>query len=550
MYSTTRDLLPVAILFVGALAVSSLDWFFGLKGGVATVGAERVLSGEIPYRDFWTMYAPGHFYLLAFLFHIFGSYILVEAIAGSVVSAAAACLCYLIVFNLVGTKLVALLCAIIFFAAGYNAGYFRWLGTYPPAIFFILTALNFMVLYYKNRQKMWYLFAAGLATGGAVVFKHDIGGYAAVAIVVGLLAYDFLTAVTPGRVRALVLKLAVYSAGFAGIVVPVFTYFVVHGGMDTMRDLFIFPLTDFPFARPERYPSLIPSWIYDPWRLKMLANVFAYVQFGVPVALVLLGLVGTELAFQRRKLDYVALGATFSVAFLLHYVAAHVQINTHIISMSLYAAGLGVIFYDMALRAAASSRGRRAVLTTLAGAMLGTVWFASLAAKPAYSTWRGWSDRKGSVETTLPKLAGINLSPPEARILVELFGYVNALVPKEEKLFVGLHRHDAIIVNDVRMYFLLDRPIAIRYQELHPGIADTKPVQQEIIDDLIRENVKLIILGHFFSNETLEVVKKNRLQNLPQTGAMDLDGFIRENFVAVQKYGDYEIWRRKAKLSS
>ena len=544
MFRTTRDFLPVAILFVGALAVSSLDWFFGLKGGLATVGAERILSGELPYRDFWTMYAPGHFYFLAFLLHVFGSYILVEAIAGSVLSAAAACLCYLLIFNLVGTKLAALLCASIFFAAGYSTGYFRLLGTYPPAIFFILTALNFMVFYYKSGQKRWHLFAAGLATGGAVVFKHDIGGYTAIAVGVGLLVYECLTNVTPERVRALVLKLAVYAAGFAGIVVAVFTYFVVHGGMDMVRDLIIFPLTDFRFARPERYPSLIPSWIYDPQRLKMLANVCAYVQFALPVALVLLGVVGTRLAFQMRKLDYVALGVTFSVAFLLHYVAAHVQINTHIISMSLYAAGLGVIFYDMALRVH-SNRSRRAVLATTAGTILATVWFTSLAAKPAYSTWRDWGDRKWSVETTLPKLAGIKLSPPEARVLTELFGYVNAVVPKEEKLFVGLHRHDVTVVNDVRLYFLLDRPIAIRYQELHPGIVDTKPVQQEIINDLVREDVKLIILEHFFDDETLDVVKRDQLRNLPQTGATDLDGFIRENFVAVQKYGRYELWRRK-----
>jgi uncharacterized membrane protein len=88
------------ILFVGPLAFSSVDWFFDLTGGVQTVGAERVLAGEITYRDFWTMYAHGHFYLLALLFHIFGTHLLVEVIAGSVVSATAACLCYLLVFNL------------------------------------------------------------------------------------------------------------------------------------------------------------------------------------------------------------------------------------------------------------------------------------------------------------------------------------------------------------------------------------------------------------------------------------------------------------------
>src|SRR4029434_508065 len=75
--------------------------FFALPHGKIVVGAERILEGEIPYRDFWTMYAPGQFYLLALMFKIFGTHLLVEVIATSIVCAAAACVCYRLVFNLV-----------------------------------------------------------------------------------------------------------------------------------------------------------------------------------------------------------------------------------------------------------------------------------------------------------------------------------------------------------------------------------------------------------------------------------------------------------------
>ena len=33
--------------------------------GVMASGADRVLRGEAPYRDFWTVYAPAQFYVLA-----------------------------------------------------------------------------------------------------------------------------------------------------------------------------------------------------------------------------------------------------------------------------------------------------------------------------------------------------------------------------------------------------------------------------------------------------------------------------------------------------
>src|SRR6266700_2472172 len=40
--------------------------------GIVLRGAERILAGEVPYRDFFSFYTPGSFYLVAFLFRVFG----------------------------------------------------------------------------------------------------------------------------------------------------------------------------------------------------------------------------------------------------------------------------------------------------------------------------------------------------------------------------------------------------------------------------------------------------------------------------------------------
>jgi hypothetical protein len=48
--------------------------------GIVLVGADRVLQGHVLYRDFWSMYPPGQFYTLAFLFKLFGTSVLVERI--------------------------------------------------------------------------------------------------------------------------------------------------------------------------------------------------------------------------------------------------------------------------------------------------------------------------------------------------------------------------------------------------------------------------------------------------------------------------------------
>src|SRR5215813_3965965 len=45
--------------------------------GIVLQGAHRILDGQLPYRDFFTFYTPGSFYLTAALFKVFGDSILV-----------------------------------------------------------------------------------------------------------------------------------------------------------------------------------------------------------------------------------------------------------------------------------------------------------------------------------------------------------------------------------------------------------------------------------------------------------------------------------------
>src|SRR6266853_699156 len=40
--------------------------------GILLQGGQRILDGQIPYRDFFSFYTPGSFYLTALLFRIFG----------------------------------------------------------------------------------------------------------------------------------------------------------------------------------------------------------------------------------------------------------------------------------------------------------------------------------------------------------------------------------------------------------------------------------------------------------------------------------------------
>lgn len=544
-WSGAREALFSAVIFLAVLGLYSLTWFQDIAAGVSTIGAERVLRGEMPYRDFWTMYAPGHFYLLALLFRIFGSHILVERIAASVVCAGAGLVCYWIVLNLVRRRLAAIGVMAIFVAATFNTGYFRNLGTYPPSIFFVLAAINLMVLHYKT-GKLGYVIAAGLTTGAAAVFKHDVGGYTAIAIVAGLIGHHFAFPQIKGdRRRALVAKLSLYGSGLALIVLPVAAYFAVLARWDALQDVIIFPLTDFRFSRGEHYPSIFEFDIYGRSFLNSVSMLFGYIKFTLPFLLLVFGLTGVALAVRKRKPEYVAPGVMLSVAYLFHYAAAHVQINTHIISMSIYAALLGVVFFDWVDRE--FGVGRFPMTKLMSWAVVG-VWFLSLAAKPVEEVW---TDRKKlTAELKLPKVSGQRVSPQLKSFLSELLPYVDANISRNEPVFVGMHRHDVVITGaNHSLYFMLDRPIATRYNELHPAIVDTAAVQREMIRDLQKENVALLILYRRFPDEVLDKVKRGFLKNLPQVGATDLDRFIRANYVQIRAIGKHAIWKRKDRIA-
>lgn len=73
--------------------------------GFAVYGAVRSLAGDLPYRDFWTIYAPGQFYVLATLFQIFGESLLIERIWDTVVRHALAALVYLVTARLTSSRI-------------------------------------------------------------------------------------------------------------------------------------------------------------------------------------------------------------------------------------------------------------------------------------------------------------------------------------------------------------------------------------------------------------------------------------------------------------
>src|SRR5215469_2301530 len=96
--SLSRRMIP-ALIFLGCLAYLCVFLRYSTlepDEGIVLQGAERVLAGQIPYRDFFSFYTPGSLYLLAATFRIFGDSFAVARLSLAVVGAICSVLTYLL----------------------------------------------------------------------------------------------------------------------------------------------------------------------------------------------------------------------------------------------------------------------------------------------------------------------------------------------------------------------------------------------------------------------------------------------------------------------
>src|ERR1700692_4769672 len=67
-----------------------------LDEGIVLQGAERILHGQVPYRDFFMFYTPGSVYLVALLFKVFGDSLNVARTGIAIAGAGCTVIAYLL----------------------------------------------------------------------------------------------------------------------------------------------------------------------------------------------------------------------------------------------------------------------------------------------------------------------------------------------------------------------------------------------------------------------------------------------------------------------
>lgn len=511
-----------------ALALGVFAWLGPrqLPDAIATVSGWRVARGQLPYRDFWTLYAPGSSLLLGALFRIFGEHAMVSLAGASVLCAAAVGVLVRLARALGAPAGQALAAGGLLMASLVATGYFRSLGSYPPALLALLLALLAAVRGTAPGGRAARV-AAGLAAGTAAVFKHDVGAYTALAAGAGVAAAALADPTRRGRLGAWLLPPVEVGLGALAVVLPTAAVVAAVGGARAWSSLVVFPATAFPATRPEVYPGLVPTWIFDPWWAHTVVNLTHWFTAWMPLGVLAVALVAARRRLGATGAQGIGPAAAFAVGLGLHFAAAHVQINTHAVTLTVYGVLLGLWLRP------------RAALATLVAAG----WLGALAAGPVFKAWD--TRLQETTWTALPRISGFRLPADREAALEALVPWVQARTAPDERVFVGLDRHDSIIVSDPGVSFVLDRLPATRYHELHPGIADTERVQRQIVRELERRHVSLAVRVHIFGDDVLDAWKAELGARLPDTGAGTLDAWLARRFTPVERFGPFEVWQRK-----
>ena len=380
--------------------------------GSLLVYPERMLHGDVPNRDFQTLYGPGNAVLLAAAFEVFGPSLAVERSVGALYRAAIV-VALVVLISGQGAAIATLtgVIALIFLASLLA---FAWFGG-------LALALWSLVLLTRGRQ----LLLAGILGGVALVFRPDL------VLAVGLLVVGYRSS---RYVRGVLVGLVAY--------VP---FILVAGPTNVFRGLVLDAFRSNP-ARRLPLP---------------FASPLLWLVLGSTLTLVVCAVVES-----RRGRDRVFLGAALlSVGLLpqaLQRADAWHLVAAGCVAVALAPAALVALFGSVPRMVAAIAGAITVVGLTLDTVMPPTIIQSLESIGVRAGTSYALSFRGRVVYVS---------SAEESTELSRLMADVEARTEPGDRLFVGPRDLRRSVYNDTFLYFLLpDLTPATYFLEMNPGL--------------------------------------------------------------------------------
>jgi hypothetical protein len=478
-----------------------------LDEGLVLVGAERVLNGEIPYKDFFLMYTPGQIYALAFFFKVFGISITTERAYDIIIKSLLSISIFLIIrfyapkaFGLIGWAISLIWITFSVFPA------------YPAysSLLFIYISIYFLLLHMKQSKLHFIIFSA-ISIVCSVLFRHDFGALITFVILFILL----IRKISKEEPSWVPLILYILSGIIASL--PFFIYFLLNSDITLMiRDLIIFPVKEFPKYQSIPYPFLSRNTL----------------PFYVFPAILLFGIL-SSLIFLKRKTDNTLTHGILLISLCGIVLFNQVRVRSdfvHLLPVALTSILLASILLYTVPKVLSLTKRQTSIIIIAFITIFSITLYNPIYRKFPYLRIRY------TIENLNPDIERAKYTKL-SHDLKNVVTYIKNNTYKDEYIFVGVKNHDKLIFNHTIIYFLAERNCPTKYHEFNSGLTNTLEIQEEIINELKAKPVRLAVLTPGWHEE-------------PNLSKVDtkidlLDNYILDNFELKESFGKFEIWTRR-----
>jgi hypothetical protein len=522
--------------------------------GLVLTAAMRVAAGQIPHRDFYAIYGPAQFYVLAGLFKLFGASILVERL-----------------FDLF---IKALLVAAVYATASLYCRKSVAAGTSAVAAFWVFGLLNetcgsamtpvsllnligsvLMLSVFRGPVPMRRLLAAGAVAGIATLFRYDTG-IALLGInacVIAIAVYLRLSG-TSTRMRAFSSTFWPYLLGFVLVILPPLLYYrSVAAFHPFIHDIFLFSGRYYHRNRNLPFPPISleefdNSAIYTTIVIVGISIcVAALPSFGVPSNRV------RNLLGDPEKQRWHGFLTAFGLLALGMYLKGFVRISLVHLFLSIIPSLL-LLAILVEHRSTLPRAGRVSVMCLAWVFVLSAVWSAGREVKNLYSersslpkrvfslvSRRSTELQKEWCKTSNSLTRGICFLPDDGRI--QTVEFIASHTLPGQRLFVGLTSHDRIFANDNLIYFATQRLPATKWSHFDPGLQNRYDIQAEIIHELNSNAPPYIVRDSEFDSYS----EPN--ESSKSSGVTLLDEYLHSEYQHIDTFGTMSVWQRKRAAS-
>jgi len=221
--------------------------------GIILQGTQRILRGEVLYRDFFSFFTPGSYYLLAAEFKAFGNSLMTARTTLVVFGGVFSVITYLLARR-VCHRWSALVVATIVSLTSLSYRYMT-LHNWDSTLWACLAIYCCVRLIDTPTPRLTWAFAAGTFTSLTFLFEQSKGAGLAVGLGIGLVTITLLRPLTPILTRA---SLTAMLCGGAWPILATLIWFYERNALQPMLSAWLWPLNHYSLAN--RVPYGYQNW--------------------------------------------------------------------------------------------------------------------------------------------------------------------------------------------------------------------------------------------------------------------------------------------------